>query len=60
MAKKKNKQPTDSVKMMTPRGDEVLVPLKKVAVKKSWGWVIVEVGSTSSPQDEKPANKGRK
>lgn len=60
MAKVKKKTQSEAVKMMTPRGDEVLVPLKKVAVKKSWGWVIIEVGSTSSPQDEKPANKGRK
>lgn len=41
----------ESRRMMTPRGDVVLVPEKKIQVKLSWGWVFVD--------DEKPAEKGK-
>jgi len=44
MVKKKtsSRKKPEMVRMMTPNGDVILVPPKKVKVKESWGWKILK------------------
>lgn len=55
MVKKKETRSTpesDTVCMMTPRGEVIAVPSKKVPVKKSWGWAVLDEKTQST-------NKGK-